>query len=170
MPLRRQAARAALLLALACGPATAIAQVPNSVADQIRRKQEAAEIQKLGVTVDWRTATWTEIHDWRLRIHEAKGVREHCGSQPDWRTYPLPDLRDWHARCWRAAALVKIGVQVDWKQYSIKQLDELRSFVQRMNAPERSAAPVLPADMPPGFDPDAIIKPVYIGDEARRTE
>ncbi|HEY2729303.1 MAG TPA: hypothetical protein VGK52_05130, partial [Polyangia bacterium] len=154
-----------LAAALAATSASAFAQAaPNSAADQARRRQMAAELKQRGVDVDWRLATLAELQDWSQRSSEVRSLRDHCGIDLDWRTYPLADLRDTNARCTRAAALAKLGVQVDWKAYTTQQLDELRTFVQQIRAPARGAtAPILPADLPPGFDPDGIIIPSYAG-------
>ncbi len=95
-------------------------------------------------------------------------LREDCGITVDWRTYSLADLRDSNGRCARAAALARFGIKVDWKTYTLQQLDDLRAFLQQIRAPERgSASPILPADLPPGFDPDAIIMPSTLGSDGR---
>src|SRR5260221_7797920 len=159
----------ALTLALALASAHSFAQAPpGSVGDQARRRQMAAELKRQGVDIDWRLATAAELQDWLLRAAEARALRDRCAMQTDWRTYSLVDLKDWNGRCARAAALAKLGLQVDWKAYTLPQLNALTAFVQQMRSPDRGgAAPILPADLPPGFDPDAIIIPSSVGGGSR---
>src|SRR5262245_53191706 len=105
---RHRLVHAVLGLAIAAASPPVLAQVGGSVPDQVRRRQEAASLARHGYEVDWRTATWEELHDWNLRAVEVKGIRDRCNANPDWRQYSLADLRDWNARCSRAAALAKL--------------------------------------------------------------
>jgi hypothetical protein len=158
MLLRQAPRRAAVALALggALLSIPAVAQTTRErvtpANDQALRRQAAAELQKMGVEIDWRIATRAELQDWVMRATEARTLRDRCNMTMDWRTYPLSDLRDWSARCQRAAALSKVGINVDWKVYTLKQLDDLRAAVTQIRTPQKPAAE-------PGADPDGIIAP-----------
>ncbi|HVU53348.1 MAG TPA: hypothetical protein VHL80_21835, partial [Polyangia bacterium] len=152
----------ALALALAMPAARAHAQ--TAAEDMGRRRQLAAELKRQGVEVDWRLASAADLEDWNRRVSEARTLNEGCDMQVDWRTASLADLKDMNARCARAAVLARWGLQVDWKNYSLQQLEGLQAFLRQMRAPRANGAPpVLPAELPPGFDPDAIIIPSYAG-------
>ncbi|MDB4980506.1 MAG: hypothetical protein JWM82_1258, partial [Myxococcales bacterium] len=142
-----------------------------SAGDEARRRELAAAMKREGVEVDWRLATLAELQDWSQRVTETRTLRDFCAMQVDWRTYPLADLKDWTGRCAKGAKLARAGVQVDWKTYSTQQLDEMMTFMHQIRtpAPERGAAlpSAAPGESTPGADPDAILRPAYLGDDAR---
>ncbi|HVZ71926.1 MAG TPA: hypothetical protein VHJ20_06085, partial [Polyangia bacterium] len=167
-----------LALVLVLGPSCAArAQVPprrapaaNASGDTARRKQLADQLQRDGVDVDWRTASVDELEDWSQRIAETRTLKDFCAMQVDWRTYSLDELKDSTGRCAKGARLGRAGVQVDWKKYSNQQLDDLLLFVnnQMDKGGNRSAAPILPEGNGGGIDPDAILKPDYVGEDGAR--
>jgi hypothetical protein len=176
-----------LQLALACAaggavvaPASARAQARDSTgplltsSDQQRRREAAGQLRAQGFDVDWRLATWVELHDWTLRAAEARLLRERFGVTVDWRAFALGDMRAWEGRIARAQDLRRFGVDADWRLYTERQLDDLRAFLERARAEAPRSAPraqdLVPPEVTLGFDPDAILVPTYVTEELARAE
>jgi hypothetical protein len=142
--------------------------------DQQRRRQAAAELRRKGFDVDWRLASWAELHDWNMRADEARLLAVHHGVRLDWRSFPLAEMKEWEARVARAAEMRRFGVDVDWRLYTMRQLDDLRAFLERTRAesppPPRSIQESVPPEVTLGFDPDAILVPNYVTEELSRED
>jgi hypothetical protein len=134
--------------------------------DQQRRRQWAAELRRQGLDVDWRLASWAELRGWTVRAAEARALREHFGVVVDWRTCALNDMRDWQGRIARATDLRRLGIDADWRLFSVRQLDNLRGFLEHERASVPHGAPtayeLAPAPETARFDPDAILLPTYV--------
>jgi hypothetical protein len=166
------------VLCLGTSPARAEVRNPerplSTSSDQQRRRQAAGELRVQGFDVDWRLASWDELHDWTLRAAEARLLRERFGVIVDWRPYALAEMRDWEGRIARAVDLRRFGVDADWRLYSGRQLDDLRAFLEHARAEAPSSTPraqdLVPPEVTMGFDPDAILVPTYVTEELTRGE
>src|SRR5262249_57296133 len=137
--------------------------------DQQLRRHAAATLRAQGFDVDWRLASWPELHDWTLRADEARLLRDRYGVIVDWRAYSLAEMKDWEGRIARATELRRLGIEADWRLYTARQLDELRVYLERARAQPptspRPAQELVPAEVTLGFDPDAILVPTYVTEE-----
>jgi hypothetical protein len=134
--------------------------------DQHRRRQAAAELRRQGLNVDWRLASWAELHGWTLRATEARALRERFGVVVDWRACAPNEMRDWQGRIARASDLRGYGVEADWRLFTARQLDDLRGFLEHTRTSVPHAPPtafeLAPSPETVRFDPDAILLPTYV--------
>jgi hypothetical protein len=186
MRFARRLAATALALSVLAGPSggrrAARAQTlgaapepaPNSPADKQRRRQAAIDLRRQGFDIDWRLASWPELHDWTLRADEARLLRDRYGVIVDWRAYALAEMKDWEGRISRAAELRRFSIEADWRLYTARQLDELRIYLERARSQPpttpRPAQELVPPEVTLGFDPDAILVPTYVTEELSRDD
>jgi hypothetical protein len=134
----------------AVAPRWAAAQRPlRDVSDDVsvdrqRRRDAATELRRLGLEVDWRLASLTELDDWVMRASRARELHDKFGVDLDWRAYRVSELTDFEGRLIRAANLRRYGVSVDWRLYGTAQLDELQALVEKQHA-SRALQPIGPA-------------------------
>jgi len=145
---------------------------PGTAEDQQARRHAAALLRQQGFDVDWRLASFPELHDWTLRADEARLLRDRYGVVVDWRAYAMAEMKDWEGRIARATDLRRLGIDADWRLYTARQLDELRVYLERARAQPpstpRPAQELVPAVVTLGFDPDAILVPTYVTEELSR--
>src|SRR4029077_4092253 len=121
----------------AVAPRWASAQGPRrevsdgATVDRQRRRDAATELRRLGLEVDWRLATLTELDDWVMRASRARELHDKFGVDIDWRDYRISELADFGGRLTRVANLRRYGVSVDWRLYGTAQLDELQALLEK---------------------------------------
>src|SRR5262245_43722446 len=122
-----------------------VREVPEDArVDGQRRRDAAAELRRLGLEVDWRLASSTELDDWVMRARRARALHDKFGVDVDWRTYGALELADFEGRLIRAANLRRYGVSVDWRLFGAAQLDELQALLEKQHA-SGALRPINPA-------------------------
>jgi len=160
----------------AVAPPWAFAQGPrrevsdDASIDRQRRRDAATELRRLGLEVDWRLASLTELDDWVMRASRARELHDKFGVDVDWRTYGVSELMDFEGRLVRAANLRRYGVTVDWRLYGTAQLDELQALVEKQHA-SRAFQPIGPATKTATaarYDRDDILPPTFLAQKLPR--
>ena len=140
--------------------------------EDLRRRDIATALGRMGVAVDWRQHPLRDLLEWRARAEAAEALRSEAHVTVDWRSQSLERLLELRLRAGRAADLhARFGVNVDWQRYSVAELDAMAKTMTRLR-PRAVAAgsrePLLPptfADHPEraarGRDPDAVIQPTF---------
>jgi len=154
-------------------PPWASAQGPRQeVSDdtQQRRQDAAAELRRLGLEVDWRQASLTELDDWVMRARRARVLHDRFGVDVDWRTYGVSELADFERRLVRAANLRRYGVSVDWRLFGTTQLDELLALVERQHTSGvlPPIGPATRAATAARYDRDEILPPTFLAQKLPR--
>src|SRR5262245_47715752 len=148
-----------------------VREVPEDARlDGQRRRDAAAELRRLGLEVDWRLASLTELDDWVMRARRAHVLHDKFGVDVDWRTYGASELADFERRLVRAANLRRYGVSVDWRLYGTGQLDELQALVERQHA-SGALQPIGPATRTATathYDRDEVLPPTYLAQKLPR--
>jgi hypothetical protein len=138
--------------------------------DGERRRDAAAELRRLGLQIDWRLASATELDEWLMRARRARVLRDRFGVDVDWRTHGVSELADFEGRLARAANLRRYGVTVDWRLYGIAQLDELQALVEKQHV-SGALQPISPAATTataPRDDRDEILPPTFLAQKLPR--
>jgi hypothetical protein len=156
-------------------PAPAAGSPAARTLESLRRQEVGEDIERLGVSVDWRVHPLAELIDWRDRAQAASTLEARFAIKVDWRQKSLAALRDIGLRVATSAILASAhGVTVDWRRYSMAQLEELQLALSRVR-PARPAPVVIDVDqllapgqtLPtryrggPSGDPDALIEPLF---------
>lgn len=140
--------------------------------DRQKRREAAVALGRQGFHVDWRRASWTELHDWTLRAAEARRLRERYDVLADWRLYPLRELEDWEDRASRAIGLRQLGVEVDWRLYTAAQLEDLRLYLERARLQPPSTPPDAKENLAERVtledDPDGTLLPGFLTEDLSR--
>lgn len=166
----------AILSIGAVAPLRASAQGPrrevsdDAGVDRQRRQDAATELRRLGLEVDWRLASSTELDDWVTRASRARELHDRFGVDVDWRTYGVSELTDLEGRLIRIANLRRYGVSVDWRLYGTAQLDELQALVEKQHA-SRALPPIGPATKTATatrHDRDDILPPTFLAQKLPR--
>ena len=138
--------------------------------DGQRRQDAAAELRRLGLEIDWRLASVTELDDWLMRARRARVLHDRFGVDVDWRAHGVSELADFEGRLVRAANLRRYGVIVDWRLYGIAQLDELQALVAKQHA-SGAVQPISPAAKTATDsrdDRDEILPPTFLAQKLPR--
>ena len=137
-------------------------------ADRQRRQDAATELRRLGLEVDWRLASLTELDDWVMRANRARELHDKFGVDVDWRTYGVSELTDFEGRLIRAANLRRYGVSVDWRLFGTAQLDELQALLEKQHA-SGALRPISPAtERATRDDRDDVLPPTFVAQKLPR--
>ncbi len=148
--------------------------------EDLRRKDLAAALARLGVSVDWRQHPLRELMEWRARAEAGAALRVETGVQLDWRSQSLDRLLELRLRAGRAAELqARFGVNVDWQRYTLPEMDAMAKTLGRLGPggavaamPGKLLTPtfVVPTDRraATGRDSDGVIQPTFTARAAAR--
>lgn len=154
--------------ASAQGPRREVSDDPR--VDGQRRRDAADELRRLGLEVDWRLASSTELDDWLLRARRARALHDRFGVDVDWRAYGISELADFEGRLVRAANLRRYGVSVDWRLFGAAQLDELQALLDKQHASGalRPSGPAAKTATAARTDRDEILPPTFLAQKSSR--
>jgi hypothetical protein len=102
---------------------------PINSLDRDSRAHTADRLKLLGLDIDWRQYSLSDMLDMESRIKAANRLAS-LGLDADWHSYPLGDLLNWESRIKEANSLKTLGYSVDWKNYSLDELLNLESQVR----------------------------------------
>jgi hypothetical protein len=139
--------------------------------EDLRRRDVAASLAKMGAAVDWKQHTLRELLEWRARAEAAESLRAESGVKVDWRSQSLERLLDMRLRAHKAAELrTAFGVGVEWQRYSLAELDAMGKTIAKLRPRARGIAAIPGQLLPPTFarperqataDPDGVIRPRF---------
>ena len=89
------------------------------------RMRAAGRLNNLGLNIEWRTETLSAMLDTESRVRAAERLKS-LGLSVDWRIMPLSEMLDAESRIRAADRLrTRRNINVDWRKYSISQLLEM---------------------------------------------
>ncbi len=107
---------------------------PHQLIDFLQRQEKAAEINhvilnwpemnKQGLSVDWKEHSWRQLHDMKKRLELARCLADE-GVEVDPRRYTPTQLTNMLTRVKKAQELAALGCKVNWRLYSWRQLNAL---------------------------------------------
>jgi hypothetical protein len=105
---------------------------PQVNADESMRSRKAADLQRLGYTVDWRRHSWSEMQDWEIRIRKA-GDLSRMGIAVKWQDRSWTEMQDWEMRIRKANELRALGLSVNWQQHSWSEMQDWEIRIRKAN-------------------------------------
>ncbi len=104
----------------------------SELSDIESRIRKAKDLEKLGLKVDWKSNTWSQMSDWESRIRKAKDL-ERLGLKVDWKENTWNEMFDWETRIRKANDLKRYGINVNWRDYTWSQLYEMEQKARKDN-------------------------------------